>query len=293
MKIEPASLLVDVCRECYFKLNSRIQCDATRRQYGFAVADFSEAIGHAAAVSDLTDDNVAAMMVFLRARKLAAKTINERRGRINALWSWLAKRGIVDKWPTIRRMTEPKRIPVAWSRDELRQLLAACRRLTGKVGDVPANLWWESLHQVAWSTGERITALMSCRWEDLSGEWLSIPAEARKGKTADAQYRLSASAVESLDKIRQPSRELIWPWPLHPLYLWVRYKQIRSRAGLPTDRRSAFHRIRRSVASHFEAAGGNATALLGHSSRATTINAYLDPRIVKQEQAADRLFQLD
>jgi integrase len=48
--------------------------------------------------------------------------------------------------------------------------------------------------------------------------------------------------------------------------------------------------MRRSVASHYEAAGGNATELLGHSSRSVTL-AYLDPRIVPQQHAVDLLFR--
>jgi len=50
-------------------------------------------------------------------------------------------------------------------------------------------------------------------------------------------------------------------------------------AGLPTDRRSKFHRIRRTVASAVAEAGGNPSEALDHASPKTT-KRYLDPRIV-------------
>ena len=82
----------------------------------------------------------------------------------------------------------------------------------------------------------------------------------------------------------------IFPWPFCPTHIYYHYKRILRRAGLPTDRDCHFHRIRKSVASWYEAAGGNVTELLDHSARRVT-RAYLDPRIVTHQQAADVLFR--
>jgi integrase len=79
--------------------------------------------------------------------------------------------------------------------------------------------------------------------------------------------------------------------PYYGGYLWHKFGQVLARAGLPTDAKSKFHRIRRTVASYYEAAGGNATELLGHSSRKVT-TAYLDKRVVQAPQAIDRLWRL-
>jgi hypothetical protein len=70
--------------------------------------------------------------------------------------------------------------------------------------------------------------------------------------------------------------------------LWPAYTEILKRAGLPHDRKSKFHRMRRTVASFFEAAGANATALLGHSARSVT-EGYLDPRLVRTPQPSELL----
>lgn len=124
---------------------------------------------------------------------------------------------------------------------------------------------------------------MQARWSDvdLAGGWLHVPAETRKDRKRDRQYRLSAEAVAALERIREPARELVYPWPLDPSSLYNHLRSILRAAGLTTDRRSKFHRLRRSHASYAEAAGLDATELLGHSSRAVT-RGYLDPRIVRR-----------
>ena len=64
------------------------------------------------------------------------------------------------------------------------------------------------------------------------------------------------------------------------------------RAGLPIDRKRKFHCLRRTVASYYEAAGGNATEFLDHTTRRVT-QAYLDPRIVPHADATRLLFRPD
>ena len=283
--------LLATALDSYFRLNPRVRCEQTRRQYRFALNDFAAGFDRPPTVADLSDDAIAEMMGRLTARGLAPKTINERRGRINCFWSWLAKRGVVKLWPTVPRIPEPSRTPRAWSADDLQRLFAALAMVKGKVGGVPAGLWWRSLHLVAWDGGERISALLACRWEYLTAGWLLVPAEVRKGKRKDASYRLAEDTLGCLEALRTFSRGAeIWPWPYSREYIWIRYREIRRRAGLPVDRRSSFHRMRRSVASHLEAAGGDATAALGHESRRIT-QSYLDPLIVKPPQATDLLFR--
>jgi integrase len=285
--------LWNVCHDYYFRKNPDIRSELTRRQYRFALKDLAAALGKTPTLGDLTDDSVSDMLAYLQAKPVAPKTANERAGRIIALWRFLAERRKVNTWPQPQQLPVPRKTPLAWMRGELDSLLAACGRQTGFVAGVPASWWWVSLHLVMWDSGERIGALMQCRWEWLADNWLTIPAEVRKGQVEDRVYQLSRQAVDALEVIRRPKRTLIWPWDKDRSSIWRAYKVLRSAAGLATDRRSSFHRMRRSVASHFEAAGGNATELLGHSDRRLTKLSYLDPRIVKTSQAADKLFRLE
>lgn len=279
-----------ICTSRYFLVNSRIRCEATQAQYRFALNNLRDFVGHEPTIDDLTDDSVAGMMGLMFRNKLSPKTINERRGRINALWTWLAKRGAVRTFPTTMPMPEPERAPLAWTREEVSRILRECDVEGGWICSIPARLWWVSLHNVCWDSGERIGALMEARWEHLTADFLTLPAEIRKGGRMDRVYHLHPDTLAGLERIRKPERELIWPWDRSPNLLWARYKGILKRAGLPHDRKSMFHRMRKSVASHFQAAGGNATALLGHQDSRTT-RAYLDPRIAPEPQAIDRLFR--
>jgi len=171
-------------------------------------------------------------------------------------------------------------------------IFVAIGSLEGDVGGVMARVWWRALLMVLWSSGERIGALLSIGWEhvDLEGGWITIPAELRKGRKRDMAYRLWPEAVELLKCL--PRRKKVFDWPYDPTYIFAKFGEILRVAGLPHGRKDKFHRIRRTVASHFEAAGGNATNLLGHSDRATTM-CYLDPKVVKQPQAADLLWRPD
>jgi integrase len=61
-------------------------------------------------------------------------------------------------------------------------------------------------------------------------------------------------------------------------------------AGVPSR---AFHAIRKASASYVAAAGGDATAHLGHADPAMTRGHYLDPRITETSRGLDFLPPLD
>lgn len=276
--------------ESYFDLNPKIRTQKTIKQYRIAFNDFAAAIGRQPSLADLTDDNIGRLIKYLSSRELAAKTINERRGRVHAFWSFLARRGVLGHWPMTPRIPEPVRTPMAWLQPELDRLFATVEQLDGRVGIHPRRDWWKCLLLVAWDTGERIGALLELRWDHISGDWIHIPAEIRKGKRRDTTHRLAQDTLTALRAIKKPEREKVFPWPYDALYIYTKYTEILVAAGLPHDHRCKFHKIRRSVASHYEAAGGNAMKLLGHTDRRTT-EGYLDPRIVKTVQATDLLFR--
>jgi integrase len=263
-------------------VNIAIRSEQTKRRYGIALTDLRDIVGHEPAASDLTDDNLAVMAGLLLKRELAPETINERTGRIRALWTWMAKRRLVEMFPTVQNVKEPRRIPRAWSPDQIARLFSACDRMRGFVGDIPANLFWRGLHAVLWDTGERIGALLALRWEwiNLDTGRISIPAEARKGGDQDMAYSLHPDTAALLRQIQQPVRELVFQWPGAYQSIYGPYRKIIINAGLPDDRKSKFHRMRRSVASHLHAAGVDATAALGHSSAELTRRSYLDPEII-------------
>jgi integrase len=284
-----------ICTAQYFPRNVRITKQTTRNQYEFALRHFKEFLGHDATVDDLTDDNCAGTMKRMMDKGLAAETINGSVGCVKALWTWLAKRRLTPDFPTFQNLKEPKRVPRAWSREELGRLIAACRAVAGNVAPlVLAADWWTALHLVIWDTSERIGAVLAIRKEWLNWQTgdLLIPAESRKGGERDMQYKLHPETLKALERITNSGSDLLFYWPRgRNDSLYYRYKRIRIAAGLPTDRKSAFHRVRRSVASHLHAAGHNATDALGHASADITRKSYLDPAIAGAVRPADVLFR--
>jgi integrase len=289
---EDEGTLWHYCLKSYFPTNLRIRSDATVRQYRYAVGDFKLYLGHDPTAADLTDDNLAAMAKFMLTRNRTPRTVNERLSRIKTLWTFMARRDRSMNFPTVQRMKSPKRLPRAWTRTEIDKLYGACGRMPGRVGELPAADWWAAILAVVWDTGERIGAVLACRWEwlDWSTGDLRIPAESRKGCERDMAYRLHRDTLLALRKIQGPG-ELIFPWPYSQGSLYDGFRRLLKLAGLKIEPRAAFHKIRRSVASHLQAGGYSACEALGHSTAQVTKDSYLDPRIVGAVRPSEVLFR--
>ena len=267
---QPRSLLAEFER-LYEPRQLADASESCTSQYRRNIYKFGEFLGHEASTADLTDENVLAFMQTIRAKGRSPVTANKVRAQIVALWSYLARKGIVATFPDVPTLREFKRTPTAWTEHELAQLFEACSQETGFIAGVYAGLWWTALHNVLWDSGARIGATMKLRWEQVDLHDASLVMLAETQKQADDQaFPLHPNTVAALRRIVKPERDLVFPWPYHRDSLWNHYSRILKRAGLPHGRRDKFHRMRRSAASHFEAAGGNATDLLGHSSRRIT-----------------------
>lgn len=289
---EAPHTLWGICVAEYFPKNLRIQSPQTMKQYRIAVADFAEMLGRDPLLTDLTDDNVILLVRSMTKKGLANRTANERASRIKAVWTWCAKKRKVDDFPFVPRLKVPRRIPQAWSRDQLGRIFASCRQEEGQVvPGIASRDWWLGLHWVQWSTGERIGALLALRWDWIDERGcVEIPAEHRKGGFEDFLHRLRPEALAAIAKLRPAGYDQVFPWEWTQVTFYKHLKGILRRAGLPFDRRCMTHKMRRSVASHLQAQGINASLALGHSTEAVTREAYLDPRIVNTPGPAVALF---
>lgn len=279
-------------QDTFAPLFLRSRSDNTRRLYLTTIRTFSRYLTRPATLADLTDLTVNRFLDHYRHIPRSPFSVNKERSNLLAMWRFACRKGFLQTWPDVALEVEPERVPQAWTADQIAKLLAACERIPGTIAGVAASAWWSALHLVCWDTGERIGAVRDLEWAhaDLAGGYILVPAELRKGKRHDRLYKLAPDTVATLQAMQLPARQAIFPWPYCRTYLWNRYTKLLSDAGLPANRQCKFHRMRRSVASHFEAAGGNATELLGHSSRSVTL-AYLDPRIVPRQHAVDLLFR--
>jgi integrase len=277
-------LLQEFFESIYTPLKLRGRSKETVRLYRLSIRSFEKTLGRKALLSDLTDLEMARHLSRVGASGRAAATVNKDRAQILAIWRFACQRGYLQIWPNVPAEIEPKRTPQAWLPEELLAIQRAIEQEEGFIGNVPARDFWRALFLVILDTAERIGAVMQIEWSQLQLHWLTIPAEHRKGKRRDRQYQLSVETMQALAQLPR-DHKLVFHWPLNRLFLWGKWGQLMKKAGLSTDRKSKFHRLRRTVASACDAIDMDAQAVLDHKDRSVT-EMYLDPRISKQVSAA-------
>ena len=228
-------------------------------------------------VKDLTNTTVSEFLKF-RSMTVGPHSVERERNQVVAMWRLACLMGLIKELPMISATPLPQKIPKAWTVDELNLLLASAESASGKIGSVLASRFWPALVNTLFETAERIGAVMACRPGDLSGQHLSVKAEYRKGGRISRVYTLSPATADMVFGVC--GRERIFEWPLSSTHLWGHFKRITKRAGLYAPR-LGFHTLRRSAASHYVAAGGNPSVLLGHQDARVT-RKYLDPRITER-----------
>lgn len=251
----PERSLMRFFEDVYRPLRLRGRAANTERLYRFTCRNFGAYLGRHATLDDLTEDHVSGLLCWMADKGLAPHSRQKELWQLAAIGRFAVKKHLLHEWPDVQAEKLPIRTPEAWLAGDLHRLWNAIRATKGSIASIPACDWWESLHRVFLCSGERVSALMACQWSDYDAAtgWLLIRGHYRKGGRQDNPVRLNPLAMASLEKIREPARELLFPWDLSPTYLWYRYAKLLKAAGLPTDARSKFHRLRRTVASHAEA----------------------------------------
>jgi integrase len=147
--------------------------------------------------------------------------------------------------------------------------------------------------RLAYETAERIGAIRQLEWGevDLDSRYVVFRAESRKGGGRDIQRDISAELAAWLRELKACGATLVFPWTKSETLLWHEFNKLCVVAEV-TSR--GFHGFRRTSASYLAAAGGDASAHLGHSSPQMTQAHYLDPSIVRPKvSAVDLLPSLD
>lgn len=253
----------------------------TVRLYLHTIRSFGKTLGRTPTLEDLTSDNVEMHMARIIQKGGSPASANKDRSQLLALWRFAAVHKLVDTWPEVQMAVEPDQVPMGWMPDEIDRLFAAAAKESRKIGYVQASVWWTALFHTLFATGERVGAILQLAPRHFQGHYLLVPAAFRKGRRRDRLYSLTDAATASLAELRAQSKKgtQLFPFPYSSTYVYKRLNVILQRAGLPCDRKSKFHRVRKTVASAVAQAGGDPTAALDHASPKTT-KKYLDPRIV-------------
>lgn len=270
--------LLEFLTRFYRPLRLRGKSPATVRLYECTIRAFAKTLGRVPALEDL-EELVLANHLDQRAREVAPLTVEKERSQLMSLARLAVERRMLDMLPACQPGPMPRRTPEALTLEEMKALRAAAIATTGTVAGVPAGDWWIALVDVLWESGERIGAILSTNRADFKAPYLLVRAESRKGGKADRLYELSRRTCEELERARAPGRpELFYVGEKSGNAIYHHAGHVFARAGLH-GRRQRFHAIRRTAASFYAAAGGNAQQMLGHASGATTSRYYLDPRI--------------
>jgi len=259
----------------------------TQKLYRYTIEAFGEHLGRPATVDDFEELTVARFL-SARLRDKAVATAAKDAAQCRALWEFASRRGLTNgRWPQMRRIRVPERVPRCWLTEEMQRLLVAASERQGTIAGVPAAAWWRAALLVCYDTGERVAALLSLEWRDVTPAGVTFRAEGRKGQRRDIYRQISPETAAAIEAIRGP-RLRVFDWDRAMTSLWSHLGKILEAAGLPNDRYSKFHCIRKTTASYAAAAGLDAQRLLDHASPKTT-RAYLDPRVVIPPSAPDVL----
>jgi integrase len=222
---------------------------------------------------------------------LARGTVNSKRAQVMALWRYAFDQGYTPEAPSrIAKLKEPKQQPQAWTTEEVERLIAACRRIPGKMrnGVSRAN-WWECLVCVCYYTGLRIGAVLLLRWDWVADDGrLEVPFGVIK-ELADRREKLPLWLVRKLYAIRVD--EFLLPWPYDRTVLW---KQWRRRVVGPSGvrapkRKCGFHRLRKTFASYLDKAQPGSAAAWLHEDPKVTRERYVDRSISIDYHPSDLL----
>lgn len=263
----------------YRPLRLRGKSQNTTRLYGCLIRQFSRWLGHDATISDM-DELVFARYLEHRAATRSPYTAEKERSQLMALAALAWERRMLDHKPSCPPAPLPDRVPTAWSIDELQRLMAAAENpSTWKHHGRYFSRFFSALIPTLYEVGERIGAILEARVADYQRPTILVRAEARKGCKRDRLYKLTDATCDRIERVIESDSDRLFPWPFAESTIYRHFGLIVAAAGLDTRDRLRFHQIRRSAASHFKAAGGDATAMLDHSSPRITQRWYLDPRL--------------
>jgi integrase len=209
------------------------------------------------------------------AKDVSAGTVNSKRGHLLALWQCGWEEGYLPAPPKrtqVRRARATRRVPEAWTADEMSAILAACNATRR-----PA--WWKSILLVAYQTGERRGALLATAPAAVNLDRACIVFT--RTKTGRQRWcSLTPDCVAAVRSIYDATAPLVWRYSGTLRRLDDCLAGILDRAGVRHGRPAGgvWHKFRRTSGSLVEQAGGDGARHIGVT-RAVFEMHYKDPRL--------------
>lgn len=291
--------LLNFLLHCYAPFRLNLSRDA-EEQLAVAVRRLNAYIGRDVFLAELTPQLLIAWLKELAQKGQAAATINGKRAAILCLWEAAHAQGLapaVPKRKDIPTRRQPRRLPNSWTIPQMKSIVGNCRLLKGKFrysGILKAD-FLSSLILFEYDTGTRLAANLAVKPEDINLETGLVFLRWESAKTGVEQFHwLSDETIAAIAVHWDPRREFVWPWGSNRHGLWAALRSVLKASGLPHDRRSMYHRFRRTTATILTGQVGisAASAALGHTSEAMT-RKYVDPTNVTSVRPIDVLPRLN
>lgn len=253
------------------------------QQLEITVSMFSQWNGGDVLLSELTPELVTDFLRALGTNR-SPRTVNNKRQGVVTLWRHAARKGLAPKFDPddIPRRKLPRRIPTAWTPDEMRLIVSHLRRP-----------WLKTLTIFIYETGTRLSSACLLTWDDwdLQRRMMRLPWETAK-TGCEQCVRVSPRTATAIEFLRANSTgPRIFPCPNDKRPIWKELKRSLRAAGLPHTRRDLFQKIRRTNATLTAAATSVETASrqLGHTSTRMTLASYIDVRMLPSVHGSDVL----
>lgn len=277
--LTPSTELVEVLAE--YQISGREKSQGTVNRMLAAISSLRKHLKREPKLGDITNGNLSELVAARRKAGISENTMAGDIRKLLTLNRWAAKRGgceEIDYLPPHQVYTPPK----AFTEEELRALAVAAADYHLPIAGVPGNLYMRGFLHVLFDTGERFSAVVNLRWENIDTVncRISYPATDRKGRRVGKLARISAFTAGCLNDLRDWQSE--GPFRgLHKGTIHLHWRRLVRLAGMDPDRRLGTHAIRRSHASYLMRNGGDATASLGHTSDEMTRKHYIDQTIAE------------
>lgn len=193
------------------------------------------------------------------------------------------------KWfRQLRRLPEEKKLPTAWTREQVEAILRVAAVQPGEMAGIPLSQFYPALILTIVNTSLRISAALSLKTADvdLAGRWMIVRAGRQKQK-AEQFFGISERTAAAIEAIYDPARLWLFPWVAAPITLRRHFERMCKTAGVPAGGHSGvWHRGRVTAVTHAWCVSPEyARQLAGHPSIDTTAKHYVDPRIARPAAA--------
>lgn len=228
------------------------------------------------------------------------RTKNNKTAIIGSLWREAYRMGYVSRPPKfVPRAKLTKPVPVAWTSQELEKLIATVEALpSSPIGGVAGWIWWKTLILLIYYTGARLGSILALEKSDVDLQRRLIRLRHTKNKR-EQLLAIPDNLVPFLEILLGSQGTELFPGKMRRQQVCKKLRRLVEKSGISGRKgpgKSLTHRIRRTHISYVYSVDPELARLqAGHVSLRTTIEHYVDPRIVDtgKSRPCDVLPKLD